>query len=600
MWTIRMGAIGLEETQFSSSPSGQASNRYRVAACLIAVLAGCILVGCQPAPEADTKVEKPPKPVHVLTLSRTRQIQKQLITGSIAPWKTEQIGFEIAGRLSFVIERNEEVTPELPGVAGAATPLARVDSERFEIALATAEADVEVARRRWAANQVAIERRLPAVVASAESELETADAEYRRAIKLSDQNAIAPSEFDAAKNRWSAARSALTGAQSQLAQAEAEQAALQAQVLRAAQDVKEAERNLRSTSLYSSFRGLVSEVHRESGAYVKPGDPVATVQMMDPMLVEFEVSPDDVHKYAKGDILDVLITGIDGNRKRHHGMVYTVDAIADSSSRTYTVALHIRNQKQSVTTDLPSSDACLPSTERIYSLDVGPVIVGESRLLVEKSCLHKIGGDTVIWKILNRRANAASNPKDRTLLVEPVKVTLGQEVFPLLGQWEFVPVRLEDGVGMNLKNDLITGKVTFPDAESSKSVTVTNDAKSDLWGPRRVILRHERWLLRSGDVVQIGMSGSSLGQGFFVPMRAIFKEGQKTYLHVVEYENGDALARRIEVVVQVESVFADSEIRVEVRPVEGGWIGDGSQIVVGGSHYLTDGDRVNVVDGGSH
>ncbi len=556
--------------------------------------------GCQRTQVNEKGNVKPPKPVSVMTLNRTKQIQRQMITGTIAPWKTEQIGFEVSGRVSFVIEKNDEVQPVLPSDIGAPpTPLATIDSERFSIAVQTAEADKQVAEKRLEANHIAITQRIPAAIESAESELKFAQAEFERATRIED--AISRSEFDAARNRLRVAQSSLASAEAELAQARAEQATLESQVQRHSQAIKEANRSLRNTTLYSSFRGIVSEVHAVAGSFVNPGDPVATVQMMDPMLVQFEVSPNEARRYAKGDILDVLITNNKGKRQSANGMVYTVDAVADSNSRTYTVTLHIRNHKESVVhatnVNGTESNKSIARTRRIFSLDVAPVVTGGQQQLIEQSCLQKIGEQTVVWKITNRKANQASDPKDRVLMVEPVKVTSGTEEITLLGQWKFVPVEFADPSAIDLENDLVTGKLVFPEETIDNSINDLSTAV-DPWAPRAVMLEQQRWALRAGDVVQVVSSDGSLQRGHYIPMKAVMNENGKAFVHVVERnDHGEQVARRVGVQVQNQSVFSEDTIRVQVLPLLEDGLVDGMQVVIGGSHYLTDGARVNVVEG---
>ncbi len=556
--------------------------------------------GCQRTPRTEMPKIKPPKPVSVMRLSRTKQIQRQLITGTIAPWKTEQIGFEVEGRVSFVIEKNDEVQPVLPsGLATPPTPVAKIEPERLEIALATAKADKQVAERRLEANRVAIEQRIPAVIESAKSDLKFAQAEFRRTERV--KTALSQSERDAVSNQLNLKESALAAAQAELAQAFAERATLESQVFRASQSIEEAQRNLRNTTLYSSFRGIVSKVHAVPGSYVSAGDPVATVQMMDPMLVQFEVSPREARRYAKGDILSVLITNSAGNRQVSTGMVYTVDAVADPNSRTYTVTLHIRNHRESVTQSVSKSPIVenIAHTQRIFSLDMAAVITGGQQPLIERSCLHQIGEDTVVWKIINRKIDQASDPGERVLTVEPVKVTVGTEEIMLLGQWKFVPVSFAQPSAVDLKNDLVTGKLIFPTG-NLVGPSNENSERLDPWARRSVILEQQRWVLRTGDVVQVVKSGGNIRQGHFIPMRAILDDFGKTFLHIVETDKqGEAVCRRVEVEVQNRSSLSENSISVEVVPIVADELIDGMQVVIGGSHYLEKGDRVKVVKGES-
>jgi len=551
------------------------------------VLALTLSVGCQPAaPEEQAEFEKPPKNVSIMTLNRSRQLQRQLITGSIAPWKTEKIGFEITGRVNFVIEPNEPVQPQLDSEsAPPATAIARVDQERFQIAVETAQADVAVAQRRLDANGVAIALRWPTAIASAQADLELAESESNRASRLSGQNAISRSELDSALTRVTVAKSSLDAAKAELAQAKAEQLALQAQVARARHSQAEAERNLRSTTLHSSFRGIVSAVHTVPGSYVQPGDPVVTVQMMDPMLVQFEVSAQDSRQYAKGDILNVFVLNTEGSQQTISGIVYTVDSVADTNSRTYTVTLQVRNRQQSSTPS--SADAAdTARTESIFPLNLGPIITGDERQLVEQRCLHTIGNETYVWKITNRKWDQPSDTSDRTLIVEPVRVKTSGEVIPLLGKWNFVPVEFEADANIDIQHDLITSQLTLP-----QSITDFRD-----WQERKVMLQQSGWMLRAGDVVQVSMTSANDLQGLFVPMKSVLNESGKTFLHVVENMNSElATVRRVEVEVVSQNLIAQESVLLQVKSLEPGKLEDGMQIVIGGTHYLQNGDQVRIV-----
>ena len=62
------------------------------------------------------------------------------------------------------------------------------------------------------------------------------------------------------------------------------------------------------------------------GTYVKEGDPIVTVQMVDPMLVEFEVTAANSRRYRRGDTLGVGVETPDGQQRMLTGMAYTYTA----------------------------------------------------------------------------------------------------------------------------------------------------------------------------------------------------------------------------------------------------------------------------------
>ena len=241
---------------------------------------------------------------------------------------------------------------------------------------------------------------MPAAISVAEAELQLAEVELARSTQLSRQNAVSRAELDTTRTRAKTAVSELTAAKAELLQAKAEQLAFAAQVVRMEHSLAEAERNLQNAVLFSSFPGIVSEVHAVPGSYVKEGDPVVTVQMTDPMLVEFEVTARNSRRYQMGDSLPVTVTDGEGNAKSISGMVYAVDANADAQSRTFTVTLHVRNDLQKETPARLSPDAQIAHTRRIYPLTLGPIVTGDDRLLVERSAIHSSGGKDFVWKNL--------------------------------------------------------------------------------------------------------------------------------------------------------------------------------------------------------
>jgi multidrug resistance efflux pump len=566
---------------------------------LVWVPSFAILCGCEADSKATgTVTPKAPKPVSVMALNRSTPSFEPHTTASVAAWKAERIGFEQAGRVVAVIEPSEMVKG---GPRNVGDPLARLDDEKFRIAVDAAQADASVAKRRSEANQISIQQRLPAAIKTAQAELQLALNELARAKRLA--NSISKSELDTARTRASTARLRVASVTSELAQANAEQLALDAQVQQAQQRVAEAERNLKNTVLFSSFPGQVAEVHVVPGTYVKEGDPIVTVQMVDPMLVEFEVTADNSRRYQRGDSLAVTLTNHLGQPQILTGMVYTVDTVADSNTRTFTVSLHVRNKTESESLEV-ANRTNVARTENIYPLNLGPIITGDKRLLVEESAVHRINGQSYVWRILNRNWDSPSDASQRELAVEKLKVKVTSDVLPFLGTWKFVAVEFEDPQAVDLERDLITGKLFF-DAE--RETGETGDAGEETpaienWTGDRVLMDHARWMLRAGDTVRVTMIADSSVQGFYVPMKAVRREDGQTFIHVLdddERSDGradlDALVKRVSVNVTSDDSVSGDTLLICIEPSTETPLVQGMQIVVGGTHYLDDGDRVRIV-----
>ena len=93
-----------------------------------------------------------------------------------------------------------------------------------------------------------------------------------------------------------------------------------------------------------------------------------------------------------------------------------------------------------------------------------------------------------------------------------------------------------------------------------------------------------QWLLRPRDLIPVQFSLSTTTAGFYVPNRAITLVGNSKVVYVVE--NGVATARPVSV----------HESFKELRRIEGEGISSGANVVVGGVHYVSDGQPVTVTE----
>ena len=64
--------------------------------------------GCQ-SKSAPPTTEKRPRPVTVFALRRTEPAALVQYTGSVSSWKTEEVGFEVSGRVEYIIEPGSDV-----------------------------------------------------------------------------------------------------------------------------------------------------------------------------------------------------------------------------------------------------------------------------------------------------------------------------------------------------------------------------------------------------------------------------------------------------------------------------------------------------------
>ena len=527
------------------------------------------VAGCAKEAEPVTR-ERAPRPVSVIKLRQSDPARSLAVTGVVGSWKTEDIGFEVGGRVQYVIEPELNVSAQI-GEDGNQQPLARIDSERYESAVTSAQAQITTLQKQRIAAVIEESKVLPAQQAAAGAERQLAQADFDRAKEAFDKNAIAKSELD----QYTAN---LTTAQAKVAQLDATKeartadiASLDAQIQQAQATLKDAELNLKDCTLYAPFRAQIAEVHVLPGGTVQRGEPVLTVQMMDPMKVEFEVSAERARQMHYKDSLDVILARPDGSTVREEGLIYMTDAAADPSTRTFTITLLVRNRQVAAIVPGDVEASSLAKTRDLWKCISG--IIDESDdYFIEQNAIRKDEQGEFLWKVID---TAKARSRGPVFKVEKVRVTAGDKTPGFLGLWKFRDLVVDDPSTFDITQDRLIGKLDLPDGMTE-------------FAGDTVLFEREQWLLRPGDLAKVDLVDSRMPRGFYVPMDAINEKSGKHYVFVVE---GDAAKK----VRKVEVAIADGPNTLKRIAAAGGQeLLDGSQIVLGGVHYLVDGEAVNV------
>lgn len=564
---------------------------YRAPPLAAAVVLLVGLSGCSPAVEPPAPA-KPPRPVSTLTLTQTRPGVTAEVAGSVVSWKTEQIGFEVGGRVRRVIEPNETVEGRVVAnhhkgkLLSPGTPLAELDDERFQIAVQSARAGIEIIRRQIEAVQIDIAQRLPAEISAAEAERQRAELDLGRHRALVAKSATTQSQLDQAEAAMATTEANLARSKAELASRQAELRSLEAQALQAEQRLADEQRNLENTVLYSSFPGQVAATHIAPGSYVQPGDPAVTVQLMDPVLIEFELSAEASRGFQHGDSLRVRT--IDQNKQPHelYASVYMTDAAADPQTRTFTVRLFARNQRMQMAPPPGFEGKQIARTTDLLPLNLGPVLSGSEQLFAEEESIHHDDEGAFLWKAVNRRLGEVAHGNNRLLEVEKLRIDAGSVSVPFLGNWNFTPVSVRSDQDFDPERDLIAGKL------------IVEEGDADSWNGKWMLYDRGGWLLRPGELVQVELSAHASAPGFYVPMNAIRHESGKTYVFVIDAAASDQpLARRVDVSVAPADAVLSSQAPLErIEPLQPDALVAGMQLVMRGAHYLTDGDAVVVIN----
>lgn len=222
-----------------------------IRACNLAMLVGGLFLaaGCGKQ-ESETTIARP---VLVAQASLAEDSSARVFPGRVQAIGEVRLGFEVPGYVEDILVK--------PGDRVAAgQPLARLDTERFTLAITQAESSV----------------------ASAQAAADEALAGYTRAQTLFEREAIAPAALDHARSAAETAQAQLRGAQASLDQAHT---------------------NLRDATLLAPYDGLIAERLLETFTQVQAKQPILLLQTYDRLRVSVQVP-------------EAYVLGLGGDRQR--------------------------------------------------------------------------------------------------------------------------------------------------------------------------------------------------------------------------------------------------------------------------------------------
>ena len=547
----------------------------------IAVFAvfGAVAAGCGKGRNKDE--EKPrPRPVSVLLLEETNPQRFDRLSATVASWKTEGIGFEVEGRVNFVVEPDTEIVGALRDKDGKLvaqpTLLATLVTTRYRLREQSASAQVDVVKSQKKAVAIEVARVVPAEIRAAKAEQKRATRENSRVEKAFLNKAVTESKLDQSRAAKDKADATVAQYEAKQESKNAEEESLEAQIQQAKQTLAEAKQDLKDCELFSPFRGRISEVHVIPGGFAKRGEPVLTVQMMDPIKVEVEVDAKTDGRIKYEDILPVIVTQADGTERTVPGRVYQKSTTANPDTRTYSVTLLLKNEILKTQVPEKLKGKPLARVKRVWGLRfVHPKM--PSYYLIDAKAIHRDQQGAYLWKILNRTQQTAANDTSPVLKVAKLRVTAGNQHVPFLGLVTVRAVKLENEGEFRRGVDLIVGELLLPKQMSS-------------FDGDTVLLDQSSWLLRPGDVVGVDVSGRPQRKGFYVPMNAIREQSGKTWVFSAEPKKGGGyVARRIEVRTE-----KSTGTLMRIEPAGKTSLKADMQLIVDGVHFLVDGEAVAV------
>lgn len=558
---------------------------YRAAIIATTIWLLCLSSGC--SPKAKNYPEKAPLPVTVMRLSKAVPQSSRLYSGSIRSWKIEDIAFEVNGRVKWVVEPGVEIAGRTYKANGdllsPGTQIAQLDDERFLTALASSRAKVQIETLKRDGIQLQIDESLPAEIASAKAQYDLAGTEFQRNQRLVAQNAGARKNLDSAKAALDEAKATLDGTKTKLLLTKADLKSAEAEIEQAIQAQKDAQLDLNNTKLYSAFRGQVAETFVVPGSLATNSAKIATIQMMNPIKVELEVSAETSRQVKLSETLMLTLTGAGGRKETIEATVYAISPSADNATRTFTLTLLVVNHKEEAKIP-PGVDAhSIATTPSLWRVDLGILPpTNNGTYYMPENGLHTDGQGEYVWRITNFKSDESTQ---QVLKVAKLYVKDGGISVPFLGKARFRVVTVLPNQNFNPTKDLFASNL-FVHGEQPKS-----------WqGDTMLLNSGSRWLMRPGDVVEVDLADKNTKPGIFVPAGAIQESSGKTSVFVVETKGKQSTVQKVEIRISDRLGYrATSTHRVE-SVAEGVHL-EGKQIVVEGAHYLLDGQRVVITAG---
>lgn len=462
------------------------------------------------------------------------------------------------------------------------TVIARLETERYDLKLSVAKAQENTAIATTTAKKSELKDVVPAQIRAAIASVTVTRTEFDRIVKLFKRGAATQAEVDRAKANLDTMQAKLDQAVALETVTAAELVSLEAQEKEAAENVLQAKKDLADTLLRSPFHGQIAKVHQIAGGYVLAGEPVVTMQMMDPISVEVAVSSQTDARLNYNDIVTVYLP--DSNEPLE-AMVYEKATIADPATRTFKVTLLVRNERIEV--GLPPEDRN-STTPRVRML-VRLFTETRNRVppyYVNVDSLHQDAGGYFVYRVANATQADRSGMSDSKMRLQKVRVTPGEKRIPYL---QVATMReLTDWGELDPELDLLAGTFFRRDGSKilSKDVAALLKAADDT-----VPYVRERWLLRPGDIMRVDLDAETPTAGFYVPLNVILEESGKTYVFVVETSGKATHAKRV--AVNVLDVLGTMR-RIEAAGKS--TFKAGTRIVADGALFLTDGEAVSILE----
>ncbi len=208
-----------------------------------------------------------------------------------------------------------EVPVKKNQLAQAGETLLQVETRRFELAVETAEAELELAGQDVGADTAAVAT-ATARLSAARVALEQAQVQGARVFELEKKGTFAKARGDQARGILATAEAGVTEAQAELERAKQQLGGNEAEnprVRRALAGLEQARLDLGRTTLVAPSRGYVGGLKIDEGAYVNAGQAAMTFISADDIWVEAFMTENNLGRIKIGDKVEIAFDAFPGD-----------------------------------------------------------------------------------------------------------------------------------------------------------------------------------------------------------------------------------------------------------------------------------------------
>jgi len=303
---------------------------------LVGTCAALVAGGChraEPAGEAPQAAKPAEQPVSVVEAGLRPWPRIVRVQGTLSEDESAQLGVKVAGRV-------KEVLVDIGSKVALGQPIAKLDTEEFDLKVRQAEALVAQARSTLGLRGNTLDDKVDPQKASPVLQelamLEDARLNVNRAHRFTEKSVFTQEEIQA---RESALRVAEARHMSALNSVHEQIAAL---ALRRA-ELALAIQNRKDAIIKAPFNGIVHERHVAPGSYVSIGQPVATLVRISPLRFRAGVPERSVMGVSVGQPIRLML---EAQPQPLEAKISRISPLLDLSSRALAIEADIDNSSE--------------------------------------------------------------------------------------------------------------------------------------------------------------------------------------------------------------------------------------------------------------